>query len=210
MSIRMKHWSIALALGLALGLGGSGCAGIPFFGGIETAEPPPEPSVLERETYVIGHGDILRISVWKNPELSVDAVPVRPDGKISVPLLDDVQAAGLTAEELKELITQALAEYVANPDVTVVVTQINSKRVFVLGEVVRSGPLALTQDMRVLNAISAAAGFTPFADKGNIQVIRETDNGLVKYEFDYGAYLAGRDPRSNLLLRPRDTIVVPD
>jgi len=208
MSSRFHHWSIAL--GLALGLGLPGCAGLPFFGGIERAEPPPEPSVLERPSYVIGHGDVLRISVWRNEELSVQAVPVRPDGKISVPLLDDVQAAGLTPEELKELLTQALAEYVSNPDVTVIVTQVNSKRVFVIGAVGRQGPLTLGQDMRVLSAISAAGGFSPFADKGGIKVIRSTQNGLVEYRFDYDGYLKGRDPESNLLLRPGDTIVVPE
>jgi len=208
MSSRLHHWSIALVLGLGLGL--AGCAGLPFFGGIERAEPPPEPSVLERPSYVIGHGDVLRISVWRNDELSVQAVPVRPDGKISVPLLDDVQAAGLTPEELKELLTQALSEYVANPDVTVIVTQVNSKQVFVIGAVQRSGPMPLRQDMRVLNAISAAGGFSPFAEKGDVRVIRDTQNGLVEYRFDYGAYLKGRAPESNLLLRPGDTIVVPE
>jgi polysaccharide export outer membrane protein len=187
----------------------AGCSWLPF-SSRSMAPPPPEPDVMERDTYVIGHGDILRVSVWKNPELSVESVPVRPDGKISVPLLNDIQAAGLTPEELKELVTRSLAEFVQNPDVTVVVTQVNSKRVHILGQVARSGAVPLTQDMRVLDAISAAGGFTPFADKGDVKIIRRSGGGEVTYRFDYDAYLKGRAPEANLLLLPGDTIVVSD
>ncbi len=180
------------------------CAGRP------PAPPPPEPDVMARDVYVIGNADLLRITVWKNPELSAD-VPVRPDGKISVPLLNDVQAAGLTPEELKELLTKQLAEYVANPDVTVVVIQVNSKRVYVLGGVVRSGPIPLTSDMRVLDAISVAGGFAPFADKGGIRILRRSGGEIVEYGFDYDDYLKGKiPPHSNMLLHPGDTVVVPD
>ena len=173
--------------------------------------PPPEPDILEREDYVIGHGDLLRVTVWKQEELSVAAVPVRPDGKISVPLVDDVQAAGLTSEELKELLTTALSEYVVNPDVTVVVLEVRSKRVNVLGEVIRSGAVGLAQDMRVMDAITAAGGFGPFADRGDIKIIRRTSGGgEVMYRVDYDDYIAGKEPASNLLLKHGDTIVVPD
>ncbi len=172
--------------------------------------PPPEQPVLERDTHVIGHGDRLQIAVWKNPELSVPMVPVRPDGKISVPLLDDVQAAGLTPEELKELLTQALAEYVANPDVTVIVIEINSRRVHVMGAVLRSGAFPLTQDMRVLDAIALSGGFSQFAEKDDVKILRRSGGGLVEYRFDYPAYLKGHGHETNLLLQPGDTIVVPD
>ena len=198
MPIRRKR-CMGLVVGLAL-LGA--CAG-------PAPPPPPEPDILERDTYVIGHEDMLRISVWKNPELSVD-VPVRPDGMISVPLLNDIQAAGLTPEELKELITGQLVEYVNNPDVTVVVTQVNSKRIYVIGAVARSGAQPLNQDMRVLDAISVAGGFVQFAQKGDIKILRRSGGELVEYRFDYGAYLKGNAPGSNMLLRPGDTIVVPD
>ena len=198
MPIRRKR-CMGLVVGLAL-LGA--CAG-------PAPPPPPEPDILERDTFVIGHEDMLRISVWKNPELSVD-VPVRPDGMISVPLLNDIQAAGLTPEELKELITGQLVEYVNNPDVTVVVTQVNSKRIYVIGAVGRSGAQPLNQDMRVLDAISVAGGFIQFAQKGDIKILRRSGGEIVEYRFDYGAYLKGNAPGTNMLLRPGDTIVVPD
>lgn len=169
----------------------------------------PRPPEAPPEEYVIDSGDLVQVRVWKNPELTVE-VPVRPDGQISVPLLDDVQAAGLTAIQLKEVITRELAEYIANPDVTVVVTQMQSKRVYVLGEVTRSGPQLLTMPLRISDAISAAGGFSPFADKGDVKLIRRTPEGEQEFVFDYDAWVAGRAPDTNLRLQPGDTIVVPD
>jgi polysaccharide export outer membrane protein len=189
-------FSAMLALAAAMG-----CAG----GGMPH---PPEAPLMEKADYVIGAGDKLTIRVWKNPELSV-IVPVRPDGKISVPLLDDVQAEGFTAIELKEVITRDLSEYVTNPDVTVVVETI-SKRVFVLGEVAHQGPIFLANDTRVTDAISSAGGFGTFANKDQVKVIRRSENGEVEYRFNYDAYVAGKAPGTNLLLLPGDTIVVPD
>ena len=127
-------FSAVLAVAAAMG-----CAG----GGMPH---PPELPLMEKADYVIGAGDKLTIRVWKNPELSV-SVPVRPDGKISVPLLDDVQAEGFTAIELKEVITQDLSEYVTNPDVTVVVEGIH-KAVYMLGAVGRQGPISLASGSR--------------------------------------------------------------
>ena len=111
---------------------------------------------------MIGIPDVLKIVVWRNPELSVE-VPVRRDGKISVPLVDDVQAEGLTPEELKEVLTEALAEYVTAPDVTVIVQQTNSHTVTVVGAVARSGQIPLTRQMRVLEAIATMGIFSSFA-----------------------------------------------
>lgn len=170
----------------------------------------PGPKSISEEPYRIGPSDILAITVWKNPELSVNGVPVRPDGKISAPLVDDVQAAGLTTTELKKVLTERLSEYITAPDVTVVVTQVNSKRVYVVGEVVRPTTVQLTQDLRVLDAIAIAGGFNAFADKNDIRILRSAGNGIVEYRFSLGAYLAGKAPESNLFLRPGDTIVVPD
>ena len=188
--------TVALALSVSLGCAGSGMP--------HPQEPPP----MDKAEYLLGAGDLLTIRVWKNTELSVEA-PVRPDGKISSPLLDDVQAEGLTALELKEVITRDLGEYISNPDVTVVVRQVN-KRIHVLGEVGRKGPQMLSSDVRVTDAISAAGGFGTFADKKRVKVIRRQEGGEVEYRFNYDAYVAGKAPGTNLLLAPGDTIVVPD
>ncbi len=174
------------------------------------APPPAEDLPGEREEYVIGIPDVLKIVVWRNPELSVE-VPVRRDGKISVPLVDDVQAEGLTPEELKEVLTEALAEFVTAPDVTVVVQETNSHTVTVVGGVARSGQIALTRQMRVVEAIATMGGFSPFARKDRIKIIREQPGGkAIEYGFNYGAYTAGKAPESNMLLRPGDTIIVPE
>lgn len=171
--------------------------------------PPPEVELGAREEYVIGIPDVLRIVVWRNDALSV-LVPVRRDGKISVPLVDDVQAAGLTPHELKEVLTEALAEYVTAPDVTVIVQETNSHTVTVVGGVLRSGQLPLTRDMRVIEAIATMGGFSAWAKKDRIKVIRKVDDKTVEYGFNYGAYTSGKAPDSNLLLMPGDTVVVPD
>ncbi|MCP5040324.1 MAG: sugar ABC transporter substrate-binding protein [bacterium] len=170
--------------------------------------PPPEMVAGERKPYVIGVTDVLGITVWKNQELSV-AVPVRPDGKISVPLLDDVQAEGLTPEELKEVLTEALSEFIAAPDVTILVQEMNSQLVYLLGAgVAGNGALPLRKEMRVLEAIATIGGFTIWAKKNRVRILRKTRTGMVEYVFNYGAYLAGKAPDSNIVLRAGDTIVV--
>lgn len=157
--------------------------------------------------YVIGAGDVLQIRVWENEPLSV-AVPVRPDGKVSVPLLDDVQASGLTALELKQTLTVGFSEFVRSPDVTVIVTQVNSKRISVVGQVAAPTSIALQGDMRVVDVIALVGGFTPFADRSDIRVLRPTGSTISEHRFDYDAYLKGIDPEGNILLAPGDTIVV--
>jgi polysaccharide export outer membrane protein len=173
------------------------------------APPPPEPAPGARDPYVIGIPDILKIVVWRNPDLSVE-VPVRRDGKISVPLVDDIQAEGLTPEELKEVLTESLAEYVTAPDVTVIVLQTNSHTVTVVGGVVRSGQIPLTRQMRVVEAIATMGGFNAWARRDRVKIIRREDGVVKEYVFNFGAYAAGKAPESNMLLRPGDTIVVPE
>ena len=177
-----------------------------------------QPSAPEMESrafeayqeYRIGPTDILQISVWKNPEISVPETVVRPDGKISFPLLDDVQAADLTPLELKRVLTERLDEYIANPTVTVVVRQIRSKMVYVLGEVARQGAVPLQADMRLIDALSISGGFGPFANKGRVKVIRHTpDADPVEFLFDYEAFVDGTDLEQNILLVPGDKIIVP-
>ena len=174
------------------------------------APPPPEEQKPgKRVPYVIGIPDLLRVSVWKNPELTVD-VPVRNDGKISVPLLDDIQAEGLTPGELKEVIAEQLSEFITAPDVTVIVLQSNRHMITVVGAVARSGTIPLTREMRVLDGVASAGGFTTWSKKSDIRILRPTSEAIVSYRFNYGAYVAGKAPDSNLLLEPGDTIVVPD
>jgi polysaccharide export outer membrane protein len=167
---------------------------------------------MDRASYTIGVTDVLKITVWKNPESSVEAVPVRTDGKISVPLINDVQAEGLTPEELKDVITRDLSEFVSEPQVTVVVVQMNSRFVSVIGEVGgQDTRVPLTRDLRVLEAIAQAGGFGPFADKSDVRIIRHNADGTEsEYRFDYSAYIRGRAPGSNIILQHGDVIVVPD
>ncbi len=199
---RGRERVLALVLGLVLGSGLAACTG-------PVSPPPPETEGAQGGEYVIGTADTLQVRVWKSPELSVE-VPVRPDGMISVPLLDDIHAAGLTTTELKELITRELSEYIENPDVTVLVTSTASKRAYVVGEVRAPGAVSLATDMRVLDAIAAVGGFSPFADKKGIRVLRHTAQGENEYRFNYDAYVKGKAPGTNFLLLPGDTIVVPD
>lgn len=202
--MRFGEWLGARLGVLALTLLLAGCAARSL------SPPPPDPDPLDREVYQIGVTDILRINIWRNEELSVD-VPVRPDGKISVPLLDDVQAEGLEPTELKEVLTRELSEYVASPHVTVIVLQMNSRFVSVLGGVKGEGRVPLTRNLRVLEAIAMTGGFSTFADKDNIRIVRrQPDGGETEYRFDYDAYRKGKAPGTNIVLMNGDTIIVPD
>src|SRR5262249_34556459 len=143
-----------------------GCFGRPL------SPPPPDPTPMDRQPYTMGVTDVLKITVWKNPELTVEAVPVRTDGMVSVPLINDVQAEGLTPEELKDVITRELSEYVSAPDVTVIVLSMNSRFVSVIGQVAQTTRVPLTRDLRVLEAITSAGGFGAFADKSDVRILR--------------------------------------
>jgi polysaccharide biosynthesis/export protein len=157
--------------------------------------------------YVIGADDLLHISVWKEQELT-ETAPVRPDGKISMALLNDVQAAGLTPAQLAASITEKLKKYMADPRVTVVVTAMNSRRVFVSGEVLHTGAVTLLPHMTALQALSTA-GFTPFANVKGIYILRTVNGRQQKIPFNYKDVVKGRHPEENIELRPGDTIVVP-
>jgi polysaccharide export outer membrane protein len=157
--------------------------------------------------YVIGADDTLHISVWKEPDLS-ETLPVRPDGKISLPLLGDVTAAGMTPSELGDSVKEKLKKYVDDPRVTVVVTAMNSRRIFVTGEVTHSGAMPLLPNMTMLQAL-AAAGFTQFANLKAIYLLRNEGGRQVKYRFNYKDVVKGRHQEQNIPLRPGDTVVVP-
>ena len=157
--------------------------------------------------YVIGADDTLHISVWKEPDLS-ETLPVRPDGKISMPLLNDVTAAGLTPLQLKDSLTEKLKKYIADPRVTVVVTAMNSRRIFVSGEVLHTGPMVLLPHMTMLQALSPA-GFTQFANVKGIYLLRTENGKQEKLPFNYKEVIKGNHPEQNIALKPGDTLVVP-
>jgi polysaccharide export outer membrane protein len=156
--------------------------------------------------YVIGPEDVLHIAVWKEPDLTA-TLPVRPDGKISLPLLNDVQAAGLTPEQLSVSLTEKLKKYMADPRVTVVVATINSKRIYLVGEVLRPGATPMMPEMTVLQALSSA-GMNQFAKTKGIYVLRTENGKQEKLPVNYRKMIKG-DLRQNYVLQPGDTIVVP-
>lgn len=169
-----------------------------------TAQKP----ATDDPNYIIGAQDVLDVSVWKEPELSRE-IPVRPDGKISLPLLNDVLAAGLTPEQLAGQLTSGLNKYMTNPQVTVIVTQINSKRIYILGEVARAGSYMLLPEMTVLQALSNAGGFTPYSNLKNIYVLRQESGKQTKLFFNYKEVISGKSSAQNVVLKSGDTIVVP-
>jgi polysaccharide export outer membrane protein len=181
-----------------------------------TAEPTPAISkhpfqtltLGVSENYVIGQGDVLEVFVWRNEQLSRE-VTVRPDGKVSLPLIQDLQAEGFTALQLKDQITRKLKQYVQNPTVTVIVNEINSYKVSVLGKVASPGVYAITTRTTLVEAISMAGGFTEWANKRKITVIRSAGGKKKKLRFNYKKIVSGKDPRQNITLNRGDTIIVP-
>ena len=159
--------------------------------------------------YAIGVGDVLEISVWKNPELGV-TTPVRPDGRISVPLLGDIQASGMTPLALRQTLTDRFKEYVTAPGVSVVIKEINSRKVFVTGEVKTPGSYDLQPRTKLLQVIAMAGGVTPYAKK-KVIVLRDSRDGGDdrRFELDLDAIVSGKKPSDNLVLLPGDTLIIP-
>lgn len=170
---------------------------------------PPRVSSVKSDSFVIGAEDILSINVWKEQELSRQ-VPVRPDGMISLPLLGDVKASGLTPLQLQDLLTTDLKKYISDPQVTVIVSAVNSLSFNVVGEVLKPGYYPLTRRMTVLDAVAMAGGFRDFAKVKKIYVLRtEADGKQVRLPFNYKNVVKGKNASQNIELQPRDTLVVP-
>ena len=174
----------------------------------ETKKPPATGPIQIFESYVIGQGDLLEVFVWRNDQLSREVV-VRPDGKISLPLIQDVQAEGLRILQLKEQITRRFSEYLEHPKVTVIVKEINSYKVSVLGRVVKPGVYPITGNTTLVEAISMAGGFTEWANRRKITVIRNEGDKKKKFRVNYKKIISGKDPSQNIILQRDDTIVVP-
>jgi polysaccharide export outer membrane protein len=162
--------------------------------------PPPD--------YVIGADDVLSIVFWREKDLSMDAV-VRPDGRISLPLMNDIAAAGLTPDQLRAKLTEEAQRYVQDPNVTVIVKQINSRRVFITGQVAKAGTYPLSGPMTVLQLISLAGGLLEYADSKNVVVMRTENGRPMSYVFNYKEVVGRRNLKQNIELKPGDTIIVP-
>jgi polysaccharide biosynthesis/export protein len=165
------------------------------------------PAIQAGTDYIIGPEDVLHVAVWKENDLTA-TLPVRPDGKISLPLLNDVQASGMTPLQLAASLTEKLKKYIADPHVTVVVTTINSKKIYLVGEVLHSGATPLSPNMTVLQALSSA-GLNQFARTKGIYVLRIENGKQQKLPVDYRKIVKGERIEENYVLRPGDTIVVP-
>jgi polysaccharide export outer membrane protein len=202
----------AVIVGCALGAGWAAQAGA-------QAVPPATPPAASAKTataakrhaapdYVIGPMDVLEVLFWRDKELTAEVV-VRPDGKITLPLLNEFDAGGLTPEQLRMEVVERARRFVEQPTANVVVKQINSRNVFILGEVTKPGTYPLSAATSVLQLIAAAGGLTPFAVTDDIVVIRAEADGPVRHRVNYKAVVKGQDLKQNLDLRPGDVVVVP-
>ena len=181
--------------------------GVKVVSGAEPPAPLPAGAPLPAD-YVIGAEDILTIIFWREKELSSEVV-VRPDGRISIPVLQDIDAAGLTPEQLRDTVTKTAERFVEDPNVTVVVKEINSRRVFITGQVARPGPYNLTSPMTVVQLIAFAGGLLEYADEKKVVIMRTENSAPVSYRFNYKEVTEGKNLKQNIQLKPGDTVIVP-
>ncbi len=161
------------------------------------------------DTFIIGNDDLLAISVWKEPELT-KSVPVRSDGKISLPLVGEMQATGRTPLQLEQDITARLKNFITLPEVTVIVEKVNSRKFNMLGEVNRPGEFLLTASTTIMDAIAMGGGFKDFAKKSGVYILRKGPDGReTRISFNYKEFIKGKNPAQNIKLEPNDTIIVP-
>jgi polysaccharide export outer membrane protein len=171
-----------------------------------TPESKPEPEL--KPEYVVGEGDALHIDVWQEPEVSQNVV-VRPDGKVSLPLVNEVKVSGMTPLQIQGLVAEKLKNFVNQPKVTVTVTEVHSRKAFITGEVAHPGEYSLNTQVTVLQLIAQAGGFTPFAKTENIMILRVSDGKEQRLKFKYKEVLHGKNTEQNIALEPGDTVVVP-
>ena len=208
----------ALVLGLALAaaspLSGQTPSGGQGTGGDAVASAGPRPGMASSdkphdEHFIIGNDDVLAISVWKEPELT-KAVPVRSDGKISLPLVGEMQATGRTPLQLELDITEKLKNFITSPEVTVIVQTVNSRKFNILGEVSKPGEYPLTASTTIMDAIATAGGFRDFAKKTGVYILRKSPDGTESHlKFNYKEFIKGKNSSQNIKLEPNDTIIVP-
>ena len=165
-------------------------------------------SVSDSSHYLIGANDLLNIFVWKEVDLTQD-VTVMADGRITFPMIGEVMAKGLTVMELKDIITEKLKDFISNPEVTVIVKESRSRKIYTIGKVNTPGPYNLEPDMTVLQALSTAGGFTEWAETKSIMIVRRDKSKETMFRFNYQEFISGKDLKQNMVLEPNDTIVVP-
>ena len=193
----------------------AGALGVPVAGRqlrAETLQDRPDgrsaAAAVVPADYVIGPEDVLSIVFWREKDLSADVV-VRPDGKISLPLLKDLQAAGLSPDQLTEVLVKAAAKYVSQPNATVMVKEINSRKVFVVGQVAKPGTFPLAGDLTVLQALALAGDVLEYAKATKITVVRVEGGEERRFPFNYKEVVKGKNIAQNIRLKPGDTIIVP-
>jgi polysaccharide export outer membrane protein len=170
---------------------------------------PPRVADVQPNSFIIGVEDVLNINVWKEPEIS-RAVPVRPDGMITLPLIGEIKAKGLTPIQLQDQITASLKKFMSDPQVTVIIVEVRSLTFNVVGQVLKPGYYPLTRRMTVLDAIALSGGFQPFAKQKKVYVLRtQADGKQVRIPFNYKDVIKGKRPDENIELQPRDTLVIP-
>jgi polysaccharide biosynthesis/export protein len=184
----------------------------PAPGGANGATPPPgvtiPAGIVLPADYVIGPDDVLSVVFWREKDMSAD-VTVRPDGKITLPLVNDIQATGLTPDQLRDELSKAAAKYIEVPTVTVVVKAINSRKVFVTGMVGKQGSYPLLGPTTVMQMLATAGGVQEFADAKNISVLRNENGRQLVLRFNYNDVRKGKNLKQNIELKPGDTIIVP-
>jgi polysaccharide export outer membrane protein len=173
----------------------------------KTTDAAKLPEIVPSE-YIVGEADVLRVNVWKEPEVS-QTVIVRTDGNISLPLINEVKVSGLTPLQIQNMVAEKLKGFLNNPQVTVTVTDIRSKRAFITGEVARPGGYSLNAQTTVLQLIAQAGGFTPFARRDGIVVLRTEEGKQLRLKFKYKQVVQGKNTEQNIALHPGDTVVVP-
>jgi polysaccharide export outer membrane protein len=202
----MKKRHIAVMLGLLVGAVCS--AGAQSSAATQDNGSKKEADAVKTapDEFVIGPDDVLIISVWKEPDIT-RTIPVRPDGKITLPLINDVQASGLTPMQLGLSITEKLRKFINEPQVTVIVQTINSRRIHIVGQVGRQGTFPMLPDMTAMQALAGAGGFSQFANTKKTYILRMEDGKQIRIPFNYNEVLKGN--KQDVKLKPHDTIVVP-
>jgi polysaccharide biosynthesis/export protein len=208
----MNRFAVGLALSIVTGIASAqsnAAVASSDQGSDATAPAPAGGTKVHDGSYVIGNDDKLAISVWKEPDLT-KSIPVRSDGKISLPLVGDIQAAGRTPLQLETDISNRLRNYITVPEVTVIVEEIKSKKYNILGQVGKPGAYALTLTTTVMDAIAAAGGFKDFAKTKGVYILRQSPDGTqTRLNFNYKEFIKGKDLSQNIKIEPQDTIIVP-